>query len=555
MATNSGTKILTLIGDVPDFGEVWYDPSSMANIIGFRSLAKKHKITYETNNDTFIVHMGKKAIRFVGTSQDLYVWDKTAELKKQVAKHKKMELPRERVEVTHVEVDKSLVEEDTTQAEEQDIEDSSELEMQALISSVAENRKNFTQRQYDDAMKARKLYHAIGCPTVENFKAILRQNIIKNCPVTAADVDIAEKLFGPDIGALKGKSTRPTSPVVKDDLIEIPKEIKELHQDLILCIDIMFINGLPMLTCIDRSLRFRSLVTMEDRTTPSIYDALDKVLRLYNRAGHSIKEMHCDQEFKKVMDEIADNLDVQMNYTTTDEHVPEAERNNRTIQERYRSAYHNMPFKVIPKVMIKHLAMVSCDQLNMFPAKGGVSPYLSPHVILTGRAIDYEKHCKIPFGAYVQANNQSLPTNTNAPRTIDCIYLRPTNNKQGGHELMDLASGRVITRPRVIEIPITQVVINAVEKMAIKQGIKTLKLVNRNGQVLPLADHIAGVVVDHPDENPEADDEADEDFEDPENEDDESVYDPDQDFDNDKWFDAIQPSEIKDIKADWELAK
>jgi len=107
MATNSGTKILTLIGDVPDFGEVWYDPSSMANIIGFRSLAKKHKITYETNNDTFIVHMGEKTIRFVGTSQDLYVWDKTAELKKQVAKHKKMELPRERVEVTHVEVDKS----------------------------------------------------------------------------------------------------------------------------------------------------------------------------------------------------------------------------------------------------------------------------------------------------------------------------------------------------------------------------------------------------------------------------------------------------------------
>ena len=253
------------------------------------------------------------------------------------------------------------------------------------------------------------------------------------------------------------------------------------------------------------------------------------------------------------MDEIADNLDVQMNYTTTDEHVPEAERNNRTIQERYRTAYHNMPFKVIPKVMIKYLAMVATDQLNMFPAKGGVSPYLSPHVILTGRAFDYEKHCKIPFGAYVQANNQSLPTNTNAPRTIDCIYLRPTKNKQGGHELMDIASGRVITRPRVIEIPITQVVIDAVEKMAAKQGIKTLKMVNRNGKLLPLADHIAGVVakIDQPEEITEADDDEDEDFEDPENEDDETVYDPDQDFDNDKWFDAISKTEIKDIKADW----
>ena len=121
---------------------------------------------------------------------------------------------------------------------------------------------------------------------------------------------------------------------------------------------------------------------------------------------------------------------------------------------------------------------------------------------------------------------------------------------------MDIASGRVITRPRVIEIPITQVVIDAVEKIATKQGIKTLKMVNRNGQHLPLADHIAGVVaeVNPPDDNSDADEE-DEDFEDPENEDDDTVYDPDQDFDNNKWFDPIQQSEIKDIKADWELAK
>ena len=150
--------------------------------------------------------------------------------------------------------------------------------------------------------------------------------------------------------------------------------------------DIMFVNGLPMLTCIDRSIRFRSLITMENRTKPTIYKALDKVLRLYNKAGFNIKDIHCDQEFKSMMDDIADDMDVVMNYATTDEHVPEAERNNRTIQERIRAAYHNLLFKVIPKVMLKHLAMVSTEPLNMLPAKGGVSPYLSPHMILTGRS-------------------------------------------------------------------------------------------------------------------------------------------------------------------------
>ncbi|WP_427962016.1 hypothetical protein [Acidithiobacillus sp.] len=83
-----------------------------------------------------------------------------------------------------------------------------------------------------------------------------------------------------------------------------------------------------------------------------------------------------------------------MNYTTTDEHVPEAERNNRTIAERIRFAYHNLPYKALPKVMLRYLAMVSTKQLNLLPAKGGVSPYLSPHVILGGRNWDFNKHAK-----------------------------------------------------------------------------------------------------------------------------------------------------------------
>jgi hypothetical protein len=70
--------------------------------------------------------------------------------------------------------------------------------MNMLISTLKENKKGYTQRQFEDAKRARKLYHAVGCPTIENFKLIIRQNIIKNCPVTTKDIDITEKIFGPD---------------------------------------------------------------------------------------------------------------------------------------------------------------------------------------------------------------------------------------------------------------------------------------------------------------------------------------------------------------------
>ncbi|MGC8563168.1 MAG: hypothetical protein ACP5NO_08285, partial [Thermoplasmata archaeon] len=41
-----------------------------------------------------------------------------------------------------------------------------------LISSVEENRKGYTQRQFDDAKRARRFYHIMGCPTIENLKQL-----------------------------------------------------------------------------------------------------------------------------------------------------------------------------------------------------------------------------------------------------------------------------------------------------------------------------------------------------------------------------------------------
>jgi hypothetical protein len=83
--------------------------------------------------------------------------------------------------------------------------------------------------------------------------------------------------------------------------------------------------------------------------------------------------------------------------------------------------------------------------LNLFPVKGGISPYYSPRTILGLPPLDYDKHCVVPFGAYVQANHEINQTNLNAARTIDAIYLQPALNMQGGHELYDLNSNRVIT--------------------------------------------------------------------------------------------------------------
>jgi hypothetical protein len=44
---------------------------------------------------------------------------------------------------------------------------------------------------------------------------------------------------------LKGMTVRQKPPFVMDDVIEVPKEIRQLHKRVTLTIDIFFVNGVP----------------------------------------------------------------------------------------------------------------------------------------------------------------------------------------------------------------------------------------------------------------------------------------------------------------------
>ena len=109
--------------------------------------------------------------------------------------------------------------------------------------------------------------------------------------------------------------------------------------------------------------------------------------------------------------------------------------------------------------MIRLGVMEAAHWLNTFPAKHGISDTYSPRMIVTGKGIDYDKQCKTAFGAYVQTLNESNPTNTMAPRTIGCIYLRYIEGHETGYELMNLTSGKLITCCKFTEIPMSQDVI------------------------------------------------------------------------------------------------
>ena len=66
-----------------------------------------------------------------------------------------------------------------------------------------------------------------------------------------------------------------------------------------------------------------------------MYKSLIKVLGYYKRADIKITMIHGDNEFRSLEDLVEEKHKVEFNFLLPDEHVPDIERNNRTLAERY----------------------------------------------------------------------------------------------------------------------------------------------------------------------------------------------------------------------------
>jgi hypothetical protein len=532
LSTNGGDLHTKKRATVPGFGEVWYHPNAITNIFSFAEMEDKFNISYDSSKEkAFIVHLPHKDVRFTRSDDGLYYFkpNKMVEASSNAQADMVTALTNAKT--------KMVISTSNVQAED------------PAINSVEENKTMYTDRQIMRAKMARQIYHSLGTPSINDFKAILKMNAIRNLPITIEDIKLAEQIFGPDIGSLKGKTTRGKPSPVVSDYIEIPQELINNHQDIVLCMDGMMINGISFLTTISRNIMYRTAEWIENKTSKAYRSVLDNVFRIYNRAGFKIKIINCDNEFRPLMDELQDVYNVVMNYANPQEHVPEAERNNRVLKERFRASFHRLPFNKMPKIMVKILAMECAKKLNFFPPKGGVSPYYSPRMIMHQQNLDYVKHCSIPFGSYVQAHHEPDPKNTQHPRTLDCIYLRYTDNDQGGHHLLDIRTGRTIKRRTITTVPITQNIIDLVHKMAENENMSDgLKIHTRSGLVLYDSSWIAGVDYEENEENEENNEEIEEieEIEENDNEIDNEIEEIDNNVDGYN-NDEMDPNDIEEI--------
>ena len=111
-----------------------------------------------------------------------------------------------------------------------------------------------------------------------------------------------------------------------------------------------------------------------------------------------------------------------------------------------------------------HMVHRNVMWINAFLTKDGISNTHSRRQLIVGTNLDFNIHCKLEFGQYVQVHAQG--DNTMATRSTGVIELRPTGSDQGVHLFFRLTTGQKIDQKNWTELPTPADVIDRVHKMA-----------------------------------------------------------------------------------------
>jgi hypothetical protein len=179
---------------------VWYNKKAITNILSLSNLIKQYRVTYDSSDQSNVCGAceleGKPDMEFRMHKSRLHYFD-----------------PRD-----------------------------SEF---TFVNTVSKNKAGFTKRQIKEAEVARSLYSKLNYPSWKDFKWIIRSNQIKDCPVAVIHVNTALKIWGKNVAALKGKTTRTKPDPVARDFVKVPVELLKLHKEVYITADLFFVNKIP----------------------------------------------------------------------------------------------------------------------------------------------------------------------------------------------------------------------------------------------------------------------------------------------------------------------
>jgi hypothetical protein len=260
---------------------VWYNKKAITNILSFSNAIKQYQVTYDSNNQMFVVHHDPEG------KPDMEFW-----------------MHKTRLNYFHPRDNKF-----------------------SFVNTVSENKGGFTKRQIKDVEVKRSLYSKLSYPSWKDFKWIIQSNCIKACPVTVEHIDTALKIWGKNVAVLKGKTTRTKPDPVARDFVKVPVELLKLHKEVYITANLFFVNKILFFLMLSCKVCFTAINHLADRTVPQIFMAFKEIYQYYLQCGFHITTVYADGEFAPLKVLIKSLPGGPMvNLASPNEHVPEIER-------------------------------------------------------------------------------------------------------------------------------------------------------------------------------------------------------------------------------------
>ena len=105
--------------------------------------------------------------------------------------------------------------------------------------------------------------------------------------------------------------------------MKIPMDLLNLHKEVFLTLDILFVNKIPFLLNLSRKICFTAVNHLANRTVPQIFAASKEIYQYYMHCGFRITTVHSDGEFAPLQVLVASLPGGPMiNLESANEHVP-----------------------------------------------------------------------------------------------------------------------------------------------------------------------------------------------------------------------------------------
>jgi hypothetical protein len=387
----------------------YFSLQAPANILAFKYFASRGYMDYVTEEDIFVLTLGSTTLKFVEHERTgLYVCNI------------QYLLPKAKKAKKHV---------------------SYAAQLNNYSDTVEGKLANVSLRERKQFDKVRQFIESTGYHSDKDLVKAISTGVIKNLEFTEQDLARYRSVYGPDLAAVKGKTTsKKAQPVKYEEPKPIPSSINMLQ---VLVIDLFFVNGIAFLLSKSLQLKYVIVAYLTSKSKPIIWKALTQMIAAYKVRGLSISTIMTDREPAVLAlehDLKATGITLE---PTAGESVEEAEREIRTIKEMARSVRFSCPYALCSTIII-YLILFCANSLNNFSRDP--STVQSPNALMSGFQPDAKK--MVAFGKYCQVPNSDVDeSNKNS------VFLDRT---RGGITVLSPHSREAITKVFMLDTKTVQ---------------------------------------------------------------------------------------------------